>query len=146
MHQKVVGTKLSIQAKRPTRQGRPNHPIDFKHRLAQQACEPGVSVAQLALDHGINANLLFKWRRQYRDGQFDAPIKQAMLPVAIIGGEDRVTHGVPAKLPPPPLAEAGLPSVQARHAIEVQFADALVRIDTGADVALLRAVLSALRR
>lgn len=146
MHHKVVGTKLSIQAKRPTRQGRPNHPIDFKRRLAQQACEPGVSVAQLALDHGINANLLFKWRRQYRADLLDAPIKQAMLPVAVVGGENHVTSGAPAKLPPTAMTEVGLPAVQAHRAIEVQFADALVRIDTGADIALLRSVLSALRR
>jgi transposase len=97
----VVGTKLAIQAKRPTQQRRPNHPVGFKRRLGQQkACEPGVSVAQPTLDHGINANLLFKWRRQYRAGQFDVPIKPAMLPVAIVVGDDRVTHSVPAKLPP----------------------------------------------
>ncbi len=35
-----------------------------------QACEPDVSVAKLALKHSINANMLFKWRRQYRAGQF----------------------------------------------------------------------------
>jgi transposase len=144
VHQKVVGTKLSIQAKRPTRQGRPNHPIQFKRRLAEQACEPGVSVAQLALDHGINANLLFKWRRQYRAGQFDAPAKPAMLPVSIIDA-DVSLPSVPAKLPPAPKAEA-LPAAETRSAIEVQFADATVRIDSGADVALLRTVLAVLRR
>jgi hypothetical protein len=32
-----------------------------------------------------------------------------------------------------------------RRAIEVQFADAVVRVDSGADVVLLRAVLAALR-
>jgi len=38
--------------------GRPNYPTDFKLRLAQQACEPGVSVPRLACKHGIKANLL----------------------------------------------------------------------------------------
>ncbi|MBU9211662.1 IS66-like element accessory protein TnpA [Burkholderia multivorans] len=134
-----MGTKLSKEAKRPTRQGRPNHPINFKRRLAQQACEPDVSVAQLALGHGINANLLFKWRRQYRAGQFDAPAKTAaMLPVALINDDaQRVLPGA-TETPPTPASTV-------RSAIEVQFTDAVVRVDSGADVLLLRAVLAALR-
>lgn len=53
---------------RVTRKGRPNYPIDVKRRLATLACEPGISVAKLALEHGINANLPFKWRRHYCTG------------------------------------------------------------------------------
>lgn len=48
-------TTLST-ARAGSRKGRPNHPIDFKLRLAQQACEPGVSVSRLASEHGIDAN------------------------------------------------------------------------------------------
>ena len=55
MHLKVVGTKLSTLSKRASRLGRPNHPKELKLRLAKAACEPDVSVAQLALEHGINA-------------------------------------------------------------------------------------------
>ena len=57
------------------RAGRPNYPTEFKRRLAVEACEPAISVAKLALRHGLNANMLFKWRRQYRAGKFDAPNK-----------------------------------------------------------------------
>ena len=32
-----------------------------KARLIESCLQPGASVAQLALDHGINANLLWKW-------------------------------------------------------------------------------------
>lgn len=53
------------------RRGRPNYPIEFKRRLAAEACEPGVSVAKLALRYGLNTNMVFKWRRQYRAGQFE---------------------------------------------------------------------------
>jgi transposase len=70
----LVGTTLATNGIiRVTRKGRPNYPIDFKRRLAALASEPGVSVAKLALEHGINANLLFKWRRHYRAGWFGAP-------------------------------------------------------------------------
>ena len=63
----LVGTTLTTSGiTRVTRKGRPNYPIDFKRHLAVLACEPAISVAKLALEHGINANMLFKWRRHYR--------------------------------------------------------------------------------
>ena len=43
------------------RAGRPNYPIEFKRRLAVESCEPEISVAKLALRHGLNANMLRKW-------------------------------------------------------------------------------------
>lgn len=71
----VVGTKLATNSSiRVTRKGCPNHAIDFKRRLAGLACEAGISVAKLALEHGVNANLLFKWRRYYRAGKFGTPL------------------------------------------------------------------------
>jgi len=73
----VVGTKLATNGSvRVTRKGCPNHPVDFKRRLAGLACEPGISVAKLALEHGVNANLLFKWRRHYRAGKFGMPLPE----------------------------------------------------------------------
>lgn len=138
MHQKVVGTKLSTLSKRASRLGRPNHPKELKLQLAKAACEPDVSVAQLALEHGINANLLFKWRRHYLAGEFGASTKQELLPVTVVEEMDSTTReSAPASSV---ASDAGKPSK-----IEVQFADALVRVESGADVALLRTVLAALR-
>ena len=51
------------------RKGRPNYPSEFKQRLALAACEPGVSVSKLAQMHGVNANMVFKWRRELRASQ-----------------------------------------------------------------------------
>ncbi|MBS2131725.1 transposase [Burkholderia thailandensis] len=50
----------------------PNHPVEFRRKLAKLACEPGVSVARLAMEHGVNTNLLFKWRRALRAGEYDS--------------------------------------------------------------------------
>jgi transposase-like protein len=41
-----------------------NYPLAFKRQLAQRACGENVSVAQLALEHGLNTNMVFKWRRR----------------------------------------------------------------------------------
>jgi len=139
----VVGTKLSTLSKRSNRLGRPNYPRELKLRLAKQACAPGISVSKLALEHGINANLVFKWRRYYLAGAFDIQAKPDLLPVAI-ALEDG--DAAPTQRPSPEIAAAGgTPAVSTSNKIEVQIADALVRIDSGVDVALLRTVLSALR-
>nr|WP_255209131.1 transposase [Paraburkholderia youngii] len=56
-----MGTTLTQSAeKKPgTRTGRPNYPRELRERLAAATCEPGVSVATLARENGINANMLF---------------------------------------------------------------------------------------
>lgn len=112
-----------------SRKGRPNYPTDFKLQLAQRASEPGVSVSRLAREHGINANMLFKWRRHYRAGLLGAaPAQPALLPVTIAGT-------------PVPNASCAAPAGR----IEIAIADAVVRIEGAADAATVRAVLQGLR-
>ncbi|EON2158423.1 transposase [Escherichia coli] len=41
------------------RKGCPNYPPEFKQQLVAASCEPGISISKLALENGINANLLF---------------------------------------------------------------------------------------
>lgn len=49
---------------------RPNFPVEFKRRLVEQSYESGASTALIARANDINANLLFKWRRQYLAGAY----------------------------------------------------------------------------
>ena len=49
---------------------RPNFPTEFKRQLVEQSLEPGASVALIARSNDINANMLFKWRRQYLEGKY----------------------------------------------------------------------------
>ncbi|HEX7634807.1 MAG TPA: transposase [Noviherbaspirillum sp.] len=111
-----------------SRKGRPNYPIDFKRRLAQQACEPGMSVSRLARKHGINANMLFKWRRHYRAGLLGATPSPTLLPVTIAEASAPITAGA---------TPAGR--------IEIAITDAVVRIEGAADAATVRAVPQGLR-
>ncbi|MFH6742981.1 transposase [Escherichia coli] len=55
------------------RKGCPNYPPEFKQLLVAASCEPGISISKLALENGINANLLFKWRQQWREGKLLLP-------------------------------------------------------------------------
>jgi len=127
---------------------RPNFSPEFKKALAQQACEPGVSVSQLAQENGVNVNMLFKWRRYLLAGLFDAPVQpQVMLPVAIVEAsildapavKERRQSSTPAVVP---VADSG---VARQGIIEIQIAEATVRFDGHADLSTLRAVVRMLR-
>jgi transposase len=65
----MVGTIVDIatQAKRIKR---PNFTIEFKRQIVEATLEPGASAALIAREHDVNANLLFKWRRQYLAGDY----------------------------------------------------------------------------
>ena len=47
---------------------RREHSAEFKRELVARSLEPGVSVAAIAMGSGINANLLFGWRRKRKRG------------------------------------------------------------------------------
>lgn len=47
--------------------GRCRYDPEAKRELVEACLQPGVSVARMALKHGINANLLRKWINQYRE-------------------------------------------------------------------------------
>ena len=59
----LASTGISPGCKRGRR---PNFPREFRIALVKQSMQPGISVAQLAREHNINDNLLFNWRRRYR--------------------------------------------------------------------------------
>ena len=44
--------------------------LEEKRRIVEQTLEPEASVARVARAHGVNANQVFHWRRQYRQGLF----------------------------------------------------------------------------
>jgi transposase len=64
-----------------TSDGRRRYDPASKDRLVEACLEPGVSLAGLALQHGVNANLLRKWveKRRQRLGQ-SGPPSRARLP------------------------------------------------------------------
>ena len=133
--------------RRPTRKGCPNRAVEFKRGLAAAACLPAVSVAKLALGHGVNTNLLFKWRREYRAGKFGAPNPAHLLtpnppdiPVATSRPESAVT------LLPVHAATAEVVPVATLPCIEVAFARTTVRIFGVPEMAPLRMVLDCLAR
>lgn len=132
--------------RRPTRKGCPNHPIEFKRTLAAAACDPAESVAKLALEHGVNTNLLFRWRLQYRTGMFGTPDPAHRMPRLGAPSDvaDRSEGGV--KLLPVEIPDAQVDPSARLPTIEIVFACATVRITGSPEVRTLRAVIDTLAR
>lgn len=126
---------------------RPNFSPEFKKALAQQACEPGVSVSQLAQENGVNVNMLFKWRRYLLAGLFDAPAPaQVMLPVTIVEAPTLNAPIIKAGRQITPAVGPVAEDVISRQGIiEIQIGQATIRFDGHADLSMLRAVVRMLR-
>lgn len=128
-----MGTTLDTEVKPGNRKGKPNYPADFKRQLAIAASEPGVSVSKLALEHQVNTNMVFKWRRDLRAGLLDI---EPQGPVTLL----------PVSLSPTPTRKAAAaPIPHSAGLIEIAIADALVRVQGDIDVALLKTVIESLR-
>ena len=125
---------------------RRNFSPEFRKSLAQRACESGISVSQLAQDNGINANMLFKWRRELLASQLDcAKPQQVMLPVTVV---DAGSNSARAKSVRPGSSDVQsiAPTIVARQSvIEIEIAGATVRFDERADLTTVRAVVRMLR-
>lgn len=75
----LVDTKQS--AGRPKRR---QWPEALRRRIVAETLEPGASVSIVARRHDVNANQVFKWRREMAPEQPAAEQSVTMLPVAIV--------------------------------------------------------------
>ena len=64
---------------------RRRHSATFKSKILELVEQPGASVAAVAIKHGVNANLVFKWRRAKLDRKrFARETHQpVLLPVSV---------------------------------------------------------------
>ena len=58
--------------------------LENKRELVDQTCQPGASVASVAMAHQINANQLHKWRREILGPARPATHSPVLMPVAIV--------------------------------------------------------------
>ncbi len=54
-----------------------------KLRIVEETLEAGASVARVARRHAVNANQVFFWRKQYREGRLGKGRSNNLLPVAV---------------------------------------------------------------
>jgi transposase len=115
------------------------HSAAFKGDLIARSLRPGASVSALALEAGINANLLFKWRRMHLRARRGAgPASTHATPTLL-----PVTLSMPVAAPAVTAATRGN-ARQGAGSIEIDFEGARVRLRGPVDPASLRCVLQAL--
>ena len=61
--------------------------LEEKRGIVEETLEPDASVARVARAHGVNANQVFHWRRQYRQGLLGEGNAETvkLLPVHVTG-------------------------------------------------------------
>jgi transposase-like protein len=112
------------------RNGRCIYSREGKRALVEECLEPGVSVARLALTHGVNANLLRKWIKAYERSSTRMPPKSAeLLPVIAMQAPAVTTPSAPPESP-----------------IEIVVGDATIRLRGSVDAQQLRTILDCLGR
>jgi len=110
--------------------------LEQKRRIVEETLAEGASVAQIARVHGVNANLVFNWRRLYRAGQLGGRDGNRLLPVRVTAAD----RPRPSR-PDPRVSIASSPG-----AIHIQLQDVQVRVEGNADPGLVRVVLECLGR
>jgi transposase len=110
---------------RGRKSGSKNYSREFREAVVAQANDPSRSIAEVAQEHGLNANMIARWRRIYQQRELPAPtlapIADAFLPVQIS-------------------AETKQPSV-----IAVEGGGVRVRFEGPLDLGVLQTVLACLR-
>lgn len=125
-----------------------------KWRIVEESYQPGTSVSLVARRYDVNANQVFNWRREARDGRLGKPPvgvatrgEMEFIPLGVIGGDSGTASticapamAVPANLPAP--AHAGDTS----GVIEIVLSGGVrVRVGPSVDDETLRRVLAVLQ-
>ena len=90
-HQNMEEDDHKLRVRLVGRDGRRRFDPASKNRLVAACLEPGVSVSKLALEYGVNANLLRKWIKARKESSPLPPSSlSAFIPVHIDRAADRV--------------------------------------------------------
>jgi transposase len=109
------------------RRVRQRRSVAEKRRIVESTLVSGAGVALVARAHGVNANQVFKWRREYeRGGLANSSPPSSLLPVVLSGCDSplRTSASIRIELP----------------------GRVLISIEGVADPTLLRSILESLRK
>jgi transposase len=108
--------------------------LAVKRRIVEETLAEGASVALVARAHGVNANLVFNWRRLYQAGRLGRRGEAKLLPIEVTPERSLTTTSSGSSLPCSPAT------------IHIQLQHAQVRIEGSADAMWLRVLLECLQR
>jgi len=118
--------------------------IAEKRRIVELAMQPGASVARVAREHGVNANMVHYWRSQYRQGRLGENRTDSvrLLPVSVSEPTASPAAGPVTR----PSSSSALVPTTGAGVIYLEFAKVHLRIESGVDAELVRVVLETLQR
>lgn len=119
--------------------GRQRYSREFKCQIVEESLTSGASIAAIAQAHGINANLLHKWRWSYRNGECGTFAEPSTLAAVQIVNPARLAVAKPSQ---PTTISAN--TKRTGH-IELFFNDTRVLVHGAPDSQTLRSVIDALR-
>jgi transposase len=120
-----------------TKPARCQYTAAFRRELVERCLQPGASVSGIALENGINANVVFRWRREHL---------RAIAGVAQHGAGQAVLLAVKlAAAAPTGLASMSSCSPMPTGVIEIDIGPARVRLRGAVDEGNLRCVLQTLQ-
>ena len=131
VHEGYVDTSEQMLVETGSRVKRQKRSVEEKRRIVEETLEAGASVARVAMQHAVNANQVFAWRRKYREGRLGKTSK--LLPVAI------------TDLPSSKSGQFGSESSPvAIGSMEIKLPRAQLRVNGRVEVEALRTVLECL--
>jgi len=136
-----MNSSAVLKIEQPKRQRRS---IAEKRRIVELVMQPGASIARVAREHGVNANMVHYWRKLYREGRLGESKTNTvhLLPVSVSEAAATAIVEPVTRLASPATA---MPSTSS-GSIYIEFPKIHLRIESGADAALVRLVLDSLLR
>ena len=109
--------------------------VEVKRRIAEESFEGNASVAQLSQKYAVNANQIFQWRKNYREGRLENSTSINLLPVTV---SSEIV--VPAANPRHPSCQT------AAGTLRIELPKGNLRIAGSVDLTVLRTALECLLR
>ena len=107
-----------MEIQKPMRRRR-HHPEEFKQAVIAACCEPGASVAGIAMANGVNANQVRRWMRERG---ISAPTQRLSVSTLIAPAAEMSPAFIPVPLAP------GVPELPAIR-IEIRRGNAAIKIN-----------------
>jgi len=112
--------------------------VSEKRWIVELTLQPGMSVARVAQAEGVNSHQVFQWRRAYRQGGLDeaGSGSSALLPVVLAERGRKAAESGEGRAP-----------VSVAGSIHIELPGGVsIRVERGADLGLLQAVIERLRQ
>jgi transposase len=117
--------------------------VEERREIVEETLKPGVSVSQVARRYDVNTNLVFTWRRQYRQGLLDEDRQKATALVPVKVAQAARAGGQPVVAS---RRGSGSDKPAAAGIIDIDLGHARVRVEGAADPECVRVTLEGLVR